>query len=411
MTERGEVDRRTAWRMVAIGFLASNCALGLTIGSFAPVLPALQAELGVNRATIASLLAIMYMSLGLASPFVGQALTRHSLRGTMIAGALLLALGFALLSIAGSFLTVVGIYGLLIGPGVCLLSIVPTTTLVNRWFVEGRGRALGFATMTLFLLFTPPLAARIVEEGGPKLLFLGLAAVFLLLIAPLTRIRDWPPGATSSGQDTAHSPVAGAWSIGRLLGNRSFWVLSLAMGVLTSSTGVLLTHAIPIAGEKGISPVAAATLVSMFGAGNLIGAPMFGALADRMGPLPALAINALCQAGLWLLVAWSMSLGGLLTAAALIGLCAGATIALHSAALTLLFGAETYSRAMGLSYFLKVPFLLAVAPAAGHVFDVTGSYSLAELSNAAMLGIAMVAFLALAPRRTPNCREAKRWRA
>jgi MFS family permease len=396
--QRGD-ERQTAWRMVAIAFLAHNCAYGLIIGTFAPVFSVLQSELGIGRAKASSLLALMYVSVALVAPLVGQVLQRYSIRSVMITGATLISVGHVLLASIGNFLIVACLYGLLIGPGACLLSPVPATTLVSRWFVQGRGKALGIATTSVFLLLAPPLAALIVQHGGPRLVFLLVAAVFALLIIPISRIVEAPLARL----DAAPFPVANhdmqrarsGHSVRQLLGDGRFWLVSVGMGVLTSTSGIIVAHAVSIGGEKGLSLNQAATLVSIFGAGAIVGSPAFGWLADRIGSLQSLTLNACSQAALWLAMVWTTSLPGLLALSGLLGVCTGGAVVLHAAALSSLFGRDSYSRAMGFSYLLKAPFLLTAAPLAGYAFDISGSYTLAFLSSSGVLVIATAAFLAL----------------
>src|ERR1700693_972512 len=96
----------SGWRMVGIAFLAQNCAIGVTAGTYGPVLPWFQAEFGTSRAVASSAIGIMYASMGVISPFIGVMLQKVAVRKAMLIGAALCALAYSLLAFAGSFLIV-----------------------------------------------------------------------------------------------------------------------------------------------------------------------------------------------------------------------------------------------------------------------------------------------------------------
>jgi hypothetical protein len=58
-----------------------------------------------------------------------------------------------------------------------------------------------------------------------------------------------------------------------------------------------------------------------------------------------------------------------------------------------IFGTATFSRAMGYSYFIKLPFLFGPAPLAGWLYDLSGGYG--STYAACVGGIAIAALLAV----------------
>jgi MFS family permease len=276
--------------------------------------------------------------------------------------------------------------------------------LVTRWFEGDRGKALGITNMPFFLLLVPPAAALLVEHGGRKLLFLALAAAFLVIMPILRQIVEAPDRigqvprgrVSSSALKAVLGNRAGLMSSRAIFRNSKFWLLSIGMGILTGSGIAFVTHFIAIVSGKGIASAAAALPLSSYGAGTLVGALFFGWLIDRVGPLASLAINTAVQAGLWFLLISVSDFSMLVVIAGLIGAGLGAAVALHGAALNEILGSINFSRGMGFSYLIKVPFLFGAAPLAGYFYDRSNNYNFALLFYGACLALSSVIFAVLA---------------
>ncbi|WP_172808095.1 MFS transporter [Croceicoccus mobilis] len=361
-----------AWRMLVIVFLAQNCAIGMNFGIYGTIVTALEAEYATTRTLAASGLAAMTLVMGLSSPLVGRLTRRVSLRAMMIAGALICATGYALLALAPSIGAVLAIYALVIGPGVCLLGVLPSSTLVANWFHGGKGRALGFVNMPLFVSLFPILTAFVLAGYGLEGVFVMALGVSLALVPVLLAVVDTPAragceaygaNAEAGPQADAQAPGAGPLLEGRALhGNRSFQLI-------------------------------------WFGIGAAIGALLFGWLADRIGGRRAVVVQALCWTVPWaLLLVLGANLPLLLVAAGLAGMMSGAIVGLCGVLVGSWLGAQNFATAMGQVYFYKVPFLFGAAPLAGFLFEETGSYRLPVLLHIASFALVAALFGAFRPR-------------
>src|SRR5260370_6520101 len=321
------------WRMVAIAFLAQSSAVVISTGAYGAVMPTLQQELGTSRAMASLALGVMLSSLGLMSPFVGTLLQRFSLRNAMTLGAVLNIAGYLMIAYATEIWQVLAVYGLVIGPRACLVGPLTASTLVSRWFDRDRGKALGIANAPIFQLITQPIAAILLINGGRELPFLVLAGIFVLLIPVLRMIIDHPEQIGQTARPKLPAEGAGTpppssdrplLTTRNLLHDPRFWTLSIGMGVLTGAGAAFVTHAASVAIEKGIDLASAATLVSFFGIGTIVGAIAFGVLADKIGPLASLAVNTALQAVVWSALIMATSLPVLWVLSALVGFCMGA---------------------------------------------------------------------------------------
>lgn len=384
---------RRALGMAAFAFAAQNCALGLTYGSYATVMTPLQEALATSRALVAAGPAVMVLVMALVSPLAGALIDRWSLRGTMLCGAALNMIGYALLSQTTDIRVLLGIFAFILGPGTCMLGILPATVLVSRWFNRDRGKALGIANMPFLIFAFPPIAARIAPAFGPAGLFLTIAAIYALLLPILLLVANAPDPALNEAwglaDEAAGSPRAGGASTAEILRSWQFWVISIGVSALGGIGNAYVTHVVALAAEKGITATSGALMLSAFGAAGVAGAPVLGWLSDRIGPVATLTAEAAALSLLCLGLIVTREFPLLLTLSAMIGLCMGSLLGVYGAALGQLFGVANVARAMGISYVLKIPFLFASAPLAGYAFDRTGSYRLALACTVAIF--AMVA--------------------
>jgi MFS family permease len=395
------------WRMVALAFIAYNIGLTVVVNSFGPALPVLQHELGTSRAGISMAFAVLMLAMGVLAPVIGNVTQWVKLRTLMMMGSTLNALGFLLLAFAHNLTEVLLLYGMMIGPGVCLVALISVPTLISRWFEQDRGKALGLGLMQVFGFITAPLAGWLLSLGGGALLFLTLAGLFLALVPMLSWVIDWPESvgqvphraaATQAGVSAA-APVKTSQEI---LTDRRFWLLSGIMGILAAAGVTFASHGPAMAAAKGASLTMASVVLGATGAGALIGALGFGWLIDRIGPFRALFAAVVLTWAAWLLFAAVTSLPLLVSLAFVMGAAMGPSVALHSACMNQICGTASFGRAMGYSYFVKLPFLVGPVPLAGRLYDTSGGYGSTYI--VILVGLALAAFTAISLAATSNSR-------
>lgn len=390
------VDKRvgtgTRWRMLVIAFLAQNLSFGLAFAAFGTLVPAIQAEVGIGRTYAVSGLSLMSLSMGLLAPFAGRFLKWFGIRRVMLAGAILGACGYGSLGFVTSGAGMLFACAVAIGPGLCLLGVIPASALAAGWFPAHRGRALGVVNMPAMTILAPPLIAWFVQKYGLSATFLalgGLQAVFLLLVSRVIEPRQAP----SSKADSVAARVPDMTTLA-ILQDRDFIVLAIGIGILTMAGVGMVTHLVPLAADRGLALQQGALLLSAFGIASVAGAMAFGWLVDRSGGRMALAMLALGWIGPWaLLLIAGTNLGFLLLAAAMIGFFSGGINPLLTATMSSWLGPNNFGSAMGLCYFVKILFLFAAAPLDGLLRDASGSYDSALIIH--ILSFLVVAILIL----------------
>ena len=399
-TAEMRVGAGTRWRMLVIAFLAQNLSFGLAYAAFGTLVPTIEAELGIGRTYAVSGLSLMSLSMGLLAPFTGRFLKRFGIRLVMFAGAILGACGYGALGFVTSGAGLLLAYAVLVGPGLCLLGVIPASALAAGWFDSHRGRALGVVNMPAITILAPPLVAWFVQNHGLSATFFvlgGLQAGLLFLVR--TIVEPPEPAASDADSGGARAPDMTTLAI---LQDRGFIVLALGIGILTMAGVAMVTHLVPLAADRGLTLQQGALLLSAFGIASVFGAMAFGWLVDQSGGRMALVMLALGWTMPWaLLLIAGTNLSLLLVAAGVIGFFSGGINPLLTATMSSWLGQNNFGPAMGLCYFIKIPFLFAAAPLDGILRDASGTYDSALVTH--MLSfLAVAALIFVFGRRAPS---------
>jgi len=168
--------------------------------------------------------------------------------------------------------------------------------VVNRWFTQHRGLAMGILTAssaTGQLVFLP-LMAWVVEHQGwrPIVLWVALSAAIVLPIVALL-LPEQPAsiglhryGETAdalAGPADHTNPIAIAFAaLSKAAKHGDFWLLFFTFFICGASTnGYIGTHFIAMCGDYGLSEVRGAGMLAAMGVCDLFGTTFSGWLSDR----------------------------------------------------------------------------------------------------------------------------------
>jgi cyanate permease len=375
-----QTSPKLAWRMVAVGFVAQNLAIGLSIASFGVVVLAIEQEFHTSRA-LASLGVALALGVGGAiSPLAAGLIERWSIKRTMMLGVVVGSLGYVALALAPTIGFFLAAYALLVGVGALLAGGFSASILVSNWFPGANGRALGVVMIPLGAMLVPLAGAPILEAVGLRRLYLLMAAANLLLLPLLLLVRDRPAEfGDPERQPVELSPppvIATPMRVAEILRRPQFWLLILGMGLLDGSGMVKISQLVALTAERGFTLHQATLLLSVSGGAGAVGTLLFGWLADRIGGAAALTVNALVQAAGWSIFLLNPGMNLLLVDAALMGLAGAGVYAVVIVALTQQFGAHNLPRALGLAGAFGIIPTFLCPPLAGLLRDISGSYAL-----------------------------------
>lgn len=367
--------------------------------SFGTFFAPLQEEFGASRAAVSvafSMAILVLFSVGL---FSGTIADRLGPRVLVAGGTALVGLGMIAASQAQALWHVQTAFAVGIGGGVGL-AYVPAVGAVQKWFDRRRGLASGIAVSGIGTgtLLVPPFAALMISEldWRPSFLIVGAIVVAAGGAAGLL--------VTSPGQNLRDLRIGGEPDHGIQLSSaiRSRPFLLLFTGFLLASFGQFtpIAHLVPYAEDRGISPRAAATLLSLLGIGSALGRFAIGAAADRIGRWRGLGLSFAGVGVSCLLWLTADEMVGLGIFAVLVGIFWGGSVALAPSVMADYFGTRAVSGIIGVLYAGVGLGALAGPVLAGVVFDLWESYTVAILFSIAapVVGAALV-LSAEAPER------------
>jgi sugar phosphate permease len=295
------------WFVVALGFLSNLTAAGIRSAPSVLIHP-LEAEFGWSRTEIASAASLNLLLLGLFAPAGGWLIDRFGPRRVILGSLTTIAIGLTGVTFVQHLWQLILLWGIVLG---IATGITPAlgASIAARWFIDRRGLAVGIMTNANAagqIVFLPLLMSVIVSSGWRSALMMVAGTASFLIPAIWLWMRDNPSdvGLDSyrSGRDAGAQsrtarlgrgvirPMSMA-AMAEVMKTSTFWILAGCFFICgVTANGLIGTHLIPHAIERGIPQVMAATAVGIMGGASFIGTTFSGYLVDRIDPRKVLSV-------------------------------------------------------------------------------------------------------------------------
>ena len=389
------------WWIVAISLVLQMLTVGSTMNTFGMYVVEASKDLGLSRANANTGLILISAGMALFSPFVGRALDFYPVRRIMVAGALLFGTSFVILGLSHNVWLSAFALAVPLPLGIACIGHLATTTVLARWFVAQRGRAMALAMvgMSLGTVVMARIIGVLIESMGWRSCLLTLGAVFtviFLLLVPFMRDRPGPDDmepanlrATGGPQaGPAAAPDAKPLALGQVLSMPIFWVLSLSVALALAVLQTVSISLVPLAQESGVPVSQASSLLMILGAMSLLGKLLLAWIGDRLDRVLTLLAIFLFQACACTMLLLGHSFGLLLFCSALQGLCAAAITPVFMALLADRVGSASFGTAQGAAALAMAICSAAMMRIGGEIYDRTGSYDTMFMAFAAVSAIA-----------------------
>ena len=280
-----------AWVVALVTFAVLLITAGIRATPGLLMVP-LEAEFGWSRAAISAAVAINIALFGLIGPFAASAMDRWGMRRLVVAALGLLAVSVGLTTQMHSQWQMTLLWGVCVGTGTGVTSMVLAAVVATRWFDARRGTVLGAlsaANATGQLVFLPLLAGMVERYGWRSAALVVSGAAVIVFAVVLVFMRDRPedlglrPYGRQSDAPTAATAALAPFAALRLaIRSRAFWVLAGTFFVCGASTnGLIGTHLIAACHDYGIPQMRSAQLLALMGIFDIVGTTASGWLTDR----------------------------------------------------------------------------------------------------------------------------------
>ena len=351
------------WLAVAAAFTSLATCFGVvyTFGNFlAPLAEAFHLGTG----PVSSVFAFTTFLFFTLSAITGPLTDRLGARPLVVAGAVTMAAGLVLTSLAPSAWVLLPSYALGVGVATSC-SYVPMVAAVGRRVRPERvGAAMALVSTGIGAgtLAVPPIAAALIGWVGWRGAYQALAAgSFVLLLACAALIGPRVP-----------APAGAAAPLGHLLRARRYWLLYVTMFLLDQALYVAFVDLVPHARSLSVPAVSAALLVSAIGVGSLAGRLVLAPLGVWLRPLVLFKASAVVfgvSFAVWLLASGFPTL---VAFAVLLGIGYGGWVAIAPALVAELFGTRDLGRSVGILWTSAGIAALVGPIAAGFLIDAVG---------------------------------------
>jgi MFS family permease len=369
--------------LLCAGATILSVALGIRHG-FGLFLQPMSVDNGWGRETFAFAIAAQNLVWGVAQPFTGMLADRFGASRTIVAGAVLYAVGLVAMSLAHTPGELVFGAGLLVGLGLSGTTFAVVLGAIGRAVPpERRSHALGVATaIGSFGQFA-------MLPGSLSLIgWLGWSAALVALAGAAVAMAPLAGAVREHGGGPAQPPFA---ALREALAHRGFWLLSFGFFVCGFHVVFIITHLPAFLVDRGLPLATGTTVLALVGLANVAGAYLAGKWGERYRkPVGLAAIYlgraAVIAAFVWLpITEWSAYAFGIL-----IGVLWMSTVPLTNGTIASLFGVRNMSMLGGVAFLCHQVGAFLGGWLGGRAYDQTGSY---DAVWAIAIGLSLVAAL------------------
>ena len=406
-----DVDSAYAWlRLLAAALIGTIGNVGMW--SVVVVLPAVQAEFGVDRGAASLPYTLTLLGFGFGGVIAGRFADRHGVMFPVLFGAIALGLGYIATGYTQNLWQFAIAHGVLIGLCGTATMFAPLLADITHWFNKRRGIALAICASGNYLSGTvwPPILQASIDTYGWRFTHIALGlfcTVTLLLLAPLLQRRP-PHEAPVAAGSLAHEPSPALLRLRPATLQTLLIVAGLACCVAMSMPQV---HIVAYCADLGFGAQRGAEMLSLMLGFGIVSRLISGFISDKIGGLYTLLLGSTLQGIALFLYLPFDGLASLYVVSALFGLFQGGIVPSYALIVREYFSPKEAGARVGVVLMATLFGMALGGWLSGVIYDLTGSYQAAFLNGIAwnLLNVSIVLFLLWrrrTGRRQPMAREA-----
>lgn len=401
MSNEPAQDGAYAWRRLLLS-LALATTGGVGLWSAVVVLPAIQAEFGIDRSGASLPYTATMLGFAVGGIAMGRLADRVGIRPPLLVGSLALGAGYLLAAAAPSFALFVFAQAVLVGMLGSSATFAPLVADVSHWFLRRRGIAVAIVASGNYLAGTiwPPLLEFLIRTQGWRTAHQVVGLVCLAVMVPLALLLGRRPVIAAG---TLAQPVSLVAGVSRLSPATLQAVLVLAGLACCIAMAMPQVHLVAWCTDLGYGPARGAEMLALMLGLGVVSRLASGLLADRIGGLATLILGSALQGVALALYLPFDGLVSLYLVSALFGLAQGGIVPSYALVVRDHFPAREAGTRVSLVLMATIVGMAAGGWLSGELYDRTGSYALALLHgigwNLVNLALALLVLLA---RRRPS---------
>ncbi|KUM26186.1 MFS transporter [Mesorhizobium loti] len=355
------------------------------------VLPAVQAEFGVDRAAASMPYTATMVGFAAGNVLVGRAIDRMGYWIPALASAAALSAGFLLASFTTSILGFTLAQGLLIGVGTSAI-FGPLIADISHWFNRRRGVAVTAAASGSYLAGAvwPIVIPYIMGGEGWRFAYAAIGVFCLVTMVPLVLMlrRGAPREAAGPSGGRPVQPISLSPSALQMLLVVAGFGCCMAMSMPQ-------VHIVAYCMDLGYGVARGADMLSIMLAAGVVSRIGSGFLADRIGAVKTLLIGSALQCVSLLFYIPFDGLASLYVVSLIFGLSQGGIVPCYAIIVRDYMPAREAGQRVGIVLMATIFGMAVGGWMSGWIYDLTGSYAAAFLNGIAWNLVNLTAILLL----------------
>jgi MFS family permease len=374
------VESAYAWRRLLVSLLLSAIG-GVGLWSAIVVLPAVQLEFGVDRASASLPYTATMMGFAFGGVLMGRLADRRGVIYPIVGGAIMLSLGYVASAYAASLWQFATVQGLLIGMLGSAATFGPLVADVSHWFTRNRGIAVGICASGNYLAGTvwPPILQHLIDAVGWRQTHIWIGIVCAATMLPLSLALRRKTPVTHEARPPRPAPTDASAS--PIAPNTLQTLLVIAGFACCVAMSMPQVHIVAYCSDLGYGVARGAEMLSLMLGLGVVSRLASGWVSDHIGGVRTLLLGSALQMLTLLFYLPFDGLASLYLVSALFGLSQGGIVPSYAMIVREYFPAQEAGARFGTVLMATIVGMAVGGWMSGEIYDLTGSYRAAFLNG------------------------------
>jgi MFS family permease len=379
LRDAADIDGAYAWTRLAISVLLATIG-GAGMWAVVVVLPAVQAEFGVDRADASLPYTATMLGFAFGNVVIGRLIDSIGFWRPALLASVLLGGGFILASLTTSVTQLAIVQGVMIGTGSSAM-FGPLIADISHWFQRRRGVAVSAAAAGNYLAgaFWPIVMPYMMAAQGWRFTYAAVGVVCLVTMVPLALLLRRSAPLHDAASPNGARPVRPI-SISPSALQALLIVAGLGCCVAMSMPQV---HIVAYCMDLGYGVARGSEMLAIMLAAGVVSRMASGFVADRIGGIRTILIGSVLQGLSLLLYIPFDGLASLYVVSAVFGLSQGGIVPCYAIVVREYMPASEAGRRVGIVIMSTIIGMALGGWMSGWIYDATGSYAAAFLNGIA----------------------------